>query len=277
MNVNWLLERDTFEENLEPMVEAIKQQGMVCKIHDYVPFEGDEAYLKLFGKEDCVVFYGSLQFADQIRKQTKWIPGLYYTKPRYDCVNYYPALGELLLAQSYIMLPYGCLKRQRDFLFEHVGNNNAVFIRPSSGHKLFTGKVVLKEDYEKDVDFLGFYDVPPETVVVVSEPRNLTNEWRFVIVDGKVVAGSQYKNDVGTKLSEDYPAEAAALAQKAAGLYNPDRAWVMDICQTKDGEYFVLEIGAFSCAGLYVCNKSAVVRAVSRIALEEWQTYQVDV
>ena len=48
--------------------------------------------------------------------------------------------------------------------------------------------------------------------------------------------------------------------------YVPDPVWVMDICKTTDGEYHLLEIGVFSFANLYKCNKDSVVTAVSEIA-----------
>jgi hypothetical protein len=53
--------------------------------------------------------------------------------------------------------------------------------------------------------------------------------------------------------------------------YNPDRAWTLDICMTEHGNFYVLEVGCFSCAGLYAMNFETVVREISRIALEDWK------
>ena len=44
----------------------------------------------------------------------------------------------------------------------------------------------------------------------------------------------------------------------------------MDICQTADGEFHLLEIGGFSFADLYSCDKAAVVAAVSEAAHTFW-------
>ena len=67
--------------------------------------------------------------------------------------------------------------------------------------------------------------------------------------------------------------EAQKLAAEiASGEYSPDPVWIIDICQSSDGDYRLLEIGGFSFADLYACNKSDIVNAVSAVALSQWQT-----
>jgi hypothetical protein len=45
----------------------------------------------------------------------------------------------------------------------------------------------------------------------------------------------------------------------------------MDICKTSDGAYHLLEIGGFSFADLYTCDKNAIVAEVSNAARAQWQ------
>lgn len=275
MNVSWLIEKHVFEDNVDSLVKEIKNQGMDIKMVSYAPFESSKKYLSLFQKESCIVFYGSLQMASQIKKEATWVPGVYANFSQFECVAYYPVFGDFLLNNNYIMLPYGELIRRKDFLFDVLGNNGSVFVRPNSGLKTFTGKVANSETWEKDVEYFGFYDVTPNTLVVVSEPRNLLAEWRLVIVQNKIVSATQYHNDVGLKVSENVPQEVFNFAENVLSevQYSPDRAWCMDVCQTKEGTFHVLEVGCFSCAGLYVAPKESIVREISRIALEEWKEY----
>ncbi len=49
--------------------------------------------------------------------------------------------------------------------------------------------------------------------------------------------------------------------------YQPESVWVLDVCKTNDNQYHLLEIGGFSFAGLYACDKDAIVEAVSAAAL----------
>jgi len=66
--------------------------------------------------------------------------------------------------------------------------------------------------------------------------------------------------------------DAKQRAQTIASCgYSPDPVWIIDICQTSDGEYHLLEIGGFSFADLYACDKSDIVNAVSNVALNQWR------
>jgi hypothetical protein len=93
-------------------------------------------------------------------------------------------------------------------------------------------------------------------------------EWRFVVVDQQIVAGSQYKERGVLTIRAECDAEAGRLATTiAGGSFQPDPVWVIDVCRTADGAYRVLEIGAFSFASLYACDKDAVVDGVSQAAI----------
>jgi hypothetical protein len=268
VQVQWLIESDVFDK---PLAEEVRRQGFPIQSCNYVPYKSGESYLKSFESHSCVIFRGSLEFSDQVRKEATWVPGVYYNKEKYFCSRYYPFLRNLLLAEEYIMLPYGDLKAKEDFIFDCVGADNAVFIRPDSGHKRFAGKLLYRENFQKDIDYLGFYEVQPWEICVLSRPRNILNEWRFVVVGCKVISGGLYRSDGKKDERSSYTQKALDLAQLSARMYQPDRVFIVDICNTVADNYYVLEIGCFSCAGLYQqSNLPLIVSSVSRIALEEW-------
>jgi hypothetical protein len=150
MNVKWLLETDVFQEGTVRLEEEIKRQGMEVKVAAYRPFDNSKGYLDLFDKDDCVVFYGSLN---------------------------------------------------------------------------------------------------------------------FVVAEDRVITGSPYKKG---RMDPPTP-EAVALAEKVAKAgYQPDPVWCVDVCRTSMDKYYVVEIGCFSCAGLYECDLDKIVREVSAIALRDW-------
>lgn len=268
-NVNWLLEKDTFEENLEPFKKAILDLGFSYKITEYVPFM-ENTYHELFDAKDCVVMYGSLQLAREINK-CPWVPGVYCDLPKFECIYYYTKLHKFLLNAPYIMVPYGDLINQEEFLFNTISNNDCVFIRPSSGFKTFTGKVIHKSTYEKDVKYLGFYDSPEETICVVAAPQNIQAEWRLVSVDKQIVAASQYRWNGQRVLARGCPDEVTQLAQEITNTWNPEPCWTIDICRLQSGELKLLEIGSFSCAGLYECDAYPIVESVSKQAVKDWE------
>ena len=90
----------------------------------------------------------------------------------------------------------------------------------------------------------------------------------------KVVAGSQYRENERVANDPSYHPEAARLAEEVVSVYHPEPAFVVDVCLTKSGEYCVMEVGCMSCAGLYACNRMAVIEAVSNVALKEWLDVQ---
>lgn len=269
MKPKWFFEKDVFEEGIDEIINAVVDQGMKYKFADYVPFGGGK-YVDMFNAKDCVIFYGSLNLGNQLKREVPWIPGVYCDLPKFECTYYYPRLNKFLLNRDCVMLPFGSLLQSKENLFKWVGNNNSVFIRPSSGYKTFTGKVCHYETFEKDVEFLAFYDVPPETVVVVAEPQNILTEWRVVVVDSKIVACSTYKHEGKKDAKEQYPMDVLEFAKNVVDCWQPESAWVLDVCRTKDLELSLVEINSFSCSGLYACDKSAIVKAVSALAIKEW-------
>lgn len=271
---NWLLQTDIFEENINDLALEIEKQGHCVNWIKYYPMMPILSIVDLFKEDDCVVFYGSLNLAKLIRKWTKWIPGVYCNLPNYNCSNYYTYFGKWHLAEKYCILPYGDLIRQKEFIFDTFGDSDTVFLRPNSGDKIFTGQTVAIEDFEKEVELLGTYSAFNDTLCIISPPVNLVAEWRFIVVEKNIVAGSQYHDARSLNLNSEYPKEAFDLAQEIANSgYQPDHCWTLDICKTKSGDFRLLEIGSFSCAGIYLCDKKSIVKHVSEIALKEKTEY----
>ena len=270
MNVKWLVEDDAFPEDTSPFLEAIANSGYEYKILRQQHPNAIPDFYTFFPPEDCVIFYGSLGVAKHLRRKCNWVPGVYYDPPKYNCVAYYAELGKYILNDNYMMMPFGELIRRKEYIFEHIAQDRAVFVRPDRGDKIFTGKLVYKEYWEKDIDYFGFNQLDKKELVIVAEPKNIAAEWRFIIVEGKVIAGSQYRQNDVVGNEAYYPPEAARLAEEVASVYHPEPAFVVDICWTKGGEYRVMEIGCVSCAGLYACDRMAVIKALSDCALKEY-------
>src|SRR5262249_12958387 len=125
--------------------------------------------------------------------------------------------------------------------------------------------------FDADLEFMGFYDFPKSSLVVVSSPKKLVAEWRFVIVNQQVVSGCEYKRNNSFNPQPGYDADAFDLANVVASAGNqPDPVWIVDICQNDRGEYALLEIGGFSFSDLYCCDKAVIANAVSDVAVDLW-------
>lgn len=276
----WFIE--DFLDNLDNLKNSLKKYDTEYVLTSEI--RADSKFLNTFPENDCVVYYGSLETGFYLRKNAKWIPGVYTTIENYACNRYYPVFNKYLLNHNYIMIPYGELLRQKQFLFDSVGEDDSLFIRPNSGNKIFTGKLVYKDRFEKDIKLFGFYQVENHELCVVSQPRNIINEWRFFVSDCKIVAGSLYSSGekfcgverrVNQDVFETDRNDVIEFAEKIANecVYNPDKIWSLDICETKANNLYVLEIGCFSSAGLYGCNTDSIVEHVNKISIEEWLEY----
>ena len=89
--------------------------------------------------------------------------------------------------------------------------------------------MITRRTWDEDIRLLGFYDVKPETIVVAAPVAEIASEWRLVVVDNKVVAASQYKQED----RQEPPTEVLDYGQKVLDEsdYQPDSAWVLDVCQ----------------------------------------------
>jgi len=234
----------------------------------YIPFQGGE-YSELFKPYDLVIFYGSLNLARQLTQEKHNNLVIYSTVENYQCTKYYAYLAEFMLNKDYVMMPFSELKRQKEWLFKHMGLNGQIFVRPSSGEKTFTGQLVNENSFDKDYDLLGFYNVVPHEIVIISTPKEIIKEWRFVVSGLEIISGCLYHDTTLNCNYKGYPDEAEELVKEVVCKYNPDSVWTVDICQDCNKEYYLLEIGGFSCAGMYSNDVKAIVKEVSRIAISE--------
>ena len=272
MKPKWIIEH-VFDDDTRNLIDSLEATGTEYKVLSSV-YDGQ---WDIYDPKDCVVTYGSIQFGHIVQRKAQWVPGHYCTDRHYLC-SYYYRYFKNMLNDEYLFLPFGAILDKAEFIFDTLGADDAVFIRPDSGNKTFTGALCYKERFEFDFKLMGTYDPPPETMCLISTPKNIEKEWRFFVVDWQIMCGSEYKpgrhDIVGTSIHSDGQ-WAWKMAQQIVEKmeWQPDRAWCIDICKTKSGNFYVLEIGSFSSAGLYECRTQHLVEEINRVALEEWREY----
>jgi hypothetical protein len=277
MRIGWLIDADMFEGYRDDLVAGIRACGHEVKLirPPAPPYRWEDvgcSYRETFPPDACVVVHGDIELVARVYRERRWTPGVFGTMENFACSSYYCFFGKYLLNQDYVMLPFGELARRKDFLFEVLGREGQIFVRPDSPLKLFTGQVARRDTFTADLEFMGFYEFPPSSLVLVTTPKRIRDEWRFVVANKQVVAGCQYKIEEQLDLQPRFEAAAHELAATiAAEDYHPDPVWVMDICRTDDGRFHLLEIGGFSSSDLYACDKAAIASAVCQAALVEWE------
>jgi hypothetical protein len=287
--VRWII--DEYSTDLTSAWKTeIEAQGHECiHLKDRSVFN-NEMDVSEFGDDIPTVVKCSLQMAMYINRNSKAYPGVFCDLPKFKCSSYLSKLKESVLLSNgeVYYVPFGELARKKDQIIDQCGRYDYcsreydVFIRPDVGNKIFTGQVVSESLWEKAIkNNLGSYDnLQHDDMCVVSIPRRIDEEYRMVVVDGKVVASSRYM--VNHKHDEAdctfVPDEAIKLAEEAAAQYSPERCFVVDVANCTNGfnmgayrnKFYVIEYNSFSCSGMYMCDVGAIVKTVSKVTAEEW-------
>jgi hypothetical protein len=171
------------------------------------------------------------------------------------------------------------LKRRKDELYRLFGVDNCLFIRPDSGFKTFTGRVVSYEEFDTDYEWMTEFS-DRDALAVISSPKPIGAEFRFVICKNAIVTGCYYK--VNSELRPEPFSKfnwkkqvvdllfhnAWKFAEEVAKVdWEPEPIYVMDVCSTNN-ECKILELNSFSCSGLYWCDLKKVVKVASELAVE---------
>ncbi len=281
--MKWLIEE--YDSYVKDLVKEVKKQGYECDVVTYYSMIQDKDYTGEglpkgkgdFHKDDCVLFYGSINMARWLIKNRPWVPTVWYNFDAYKCSHYYPKLAEFILNDDYQFMPVGGVLKNKERLFSnwvtYWDDYNDIFVRPDSGIKSFGGQLLRRETFEKDWDLLTHMCEPHE-MVVVAPPINIDNEWRFTIAEGQIIAAGQYKEKGSAEICDAVPEEAYDYCRQVlkAG-YHPDPMYSIDICKTHGNRYRLLEINNFCCAGIYCSDMSKIVSEAARIAEAEHNDY----
>jgi hypothetical protein len=269
MKPKWIIEDFEPDNRFGDLANEIKRQGMDCEVITYTPFQNGS--YDVFNTPDCVIVQSSINLALQLQRQKSWVPGSWLIPERFECTTYYAHLGKYLFNDRYVMMPRAEVARKKEWLYNLCfGDYEELFMRPNSGLKPFTAGLFNKTRWESDWTWVEEYSTP-ESIVVISTPKSIKGEWRFVCTENQVLTGCQYRINGEHNLAPGYPEGAAALAKEISGVYQPAPIFVVDICKDADDNYYLMEVGSLSVAGLYACEMEPIVRVASEIAVKEWE------
>ena len=183
---------------------------------------------------------------------------------RLHCSVWYPRADKWLLHRRYEILPASQLVAEPGRAFDRVGAHDEAFVRPDSPLKPFAGRVLARDAVSLAALDHGFYYDDEHLPVVVAPLRSVGQEWRFVVVDREVVAGSGYLAEGRRAVAQAPDSEAWRFAaQVASEMEQPEPVYVLDVCETPEG-LSLLELNPFSGADLYACDLGAVAQAIGQ-------------
>jgi len=218
-----------------------------------IPLDNSEQVIQSFISNEHVMIYGSKAFAE-IAKNMELKPGSFMTE-QFEFEIFQRKLGNELLNNEFII---GELSTLHPIAEEF-------FIRPTGNTKLFTGMTVTKKDFldwqerenREGSPYIG-------QTLMIAPLQRIKAEYRFFVVNQKVVTGSSYK--VGDKIdvySKPSP-EIIKYAEQIVDKFPLAKAFVIDIAETEKG-LKVVEYNNINTSGLYGCDEVAFVHSINEL------------
>lgn len=137
------------------------------------------------------------------------------------------------------------------------------FARPVLDNKSFTGKVFTKDEFitMHDMYFTNKWSVDFE--IQIAKPKKIQKEFRFWVVNGKVITGSLYRYGQNIYFTNTIDVDALKFAQQMVDIYQPAEAFVIDIVESNN-EYKIMELGCINSAGFYQANLPLLIDALEQ-------------
>ncbi|MGN4128096.1 ATP-grasp domain-containing protein [Lysinibacillus sphaericus] len=218
-----------------------------------IPLDNSKKVIQTFISNEQIMIYGSKVFA-KIAKDMELQPGSFMTE-RFEFEVFLRELGNELLNNEIIIGELSTLYPIAE----------KFFIRPTGNTKLFSGMTVTKKDFldwqerenKEGSPYIG-------QALMIAPLQRIKVEYRFFVVNQKVITGSSYK--VGNKLdsSRKPSAEIVRYAEQIVDKFQLAKAFVIDVAETDKG-LKVVEYNNINTSGLYGCDEVAFVRAINEL------------
>lgn len=257
--VTWVIQKNLFNERgYDQLVSTLERMGVPHVDVRVVPFSGEYGELSPEVEDGprALVAYGSTTLM-RIAIKRRWRPGVFFDEENFSAPAWFEHWGEHVLNYGAEVVPFKDVS---------VPPGEYRFIRPADDLKAFSGHVIYSDSFaEWKERVLGVESptLPPDHPCVVAPVREIAREYRFFVVDGRVVTGSIYKlgeNVVYRADVEDYVTE---YAQARVDEWKPADGFVIDVAAMRDGSLRVIEVNCLNSAGFYACDASKIVQAVS--------------
>jgi hypothetical protein len=267
----WLLEQDTFGYSYfnahREMCEAVVSSGYKVIEHKKLmygkslEFPGEYEIVL-----DSLIARGSIDFIRTCQK-CHFFPGDWVNWPQLTFCHAALIFGKEMLNNDFVVLPYKELKRRRGQMRKIFGYK--LFLRPDSGMKQFAGHAASVDEYELLRNPVNCGD---SQLVIVASAKPIAAEYRVLVVDGKCVAASRYMVNHELYMSALVPHGVMEYVDdllKDGVADNFPAVFIIDVAESAEGDYKILEVNGFNCSELYMMDYSKVVEAVSQVAYRE--------
>ncbi|HUU88348.1 MAG TPA: ATP-grasp domain-containing protein [Candidatus Glassbacteria bacterium] len=277
MKTKWILQTNIFKEKaVQRMIDCFERLNLLWEAVTIIPFS--DTIPKIEPYEGPIVAYGTTTLMRNLDRAQCWFPGMWYNAETFRPSIWGNKLEYIWLNRDSKFFILEDFHQIKEYFKEH----GIVFMRPDSDLKLFDGGVFDFYEFESwykrleiNIETQTYKNLSKDTVVLLSPKKNIIREWRCVIIDKHVVAWSLYKAN-GALFTSSSPLhnnpEVSYMANHIAKKdWQLSKAYVVDICETKNNDIYMIELNTFNASGFYDCDITSIVHHASKLAEKQWQ------
>lgn len=267
MEVKWIVDKYMFDEYFP--AEVFESMGIEYHQMEYIPFVDE--YQPPYSYEDCVITYGTINCIRHLKKY-------FGTFLREETLKYhvyssnYKVPSNYFLNHDHFFVTFEHLRNNREEVYSRF-NTESIFIRPDSGSKSFTGKVIPTRDFDLEINCMDqLYNTSKDELILVSTPKQILEESRFIICGNEAIANSRYQIEGVHRIDSNTSGDSIDFVNKILEdqLWTPEEIFTLDVALTPEGPK-IIELNSFSCAGWYDCDEEVVIDKVSRFVYNMWK------
>lgn len=257
--MRWVIQNNFFNEDANvKLIEYLDRYKMNYDLVKVIPFGGGIEPTLNVNPTEKVVVIGSISLV-KYAKEMGWTPGA-WLNDNFDYSKYIEAHGDHMLNHNMKEISF---REIPDTL--KLYNDECVFMRPLNDGKEFAGTVFTHKDlldwYDKIMQGDSMWSITKDTRIILNEPINIYSEYRFIVINNKIITGSLYKRGRTVIYSDFISEDILDYAKSRAAHWTPDKVCVMDISCDADGIH-IIEFNNFNSAGWYLCDVSKIIGAV---------------
>ncbi|WNH54251.1 ATP-grasp domain-containing protein [Stenotrophomonas oahuensis] len=257
--VRWIVQSNLgSRRDIEAIADACQKLGLECLQVAVIPFSDA---LPEVPTDAPAVFYGSANFATNVHRSGRWVPGVFFDEQAFQFTHTLQQYGDECLNSD------ARVTTMAELAALDLADDVRLFVRPVADLKEFAGTEFSLGEYRSWYARLagGDFDLGPDTPIIAASIKPIEHEWRLFLVHGRVVAGSHYRSHGELQVSPEIPPEVRVYAEQMAAVWSPSAVFVLDVAQSQ-GRLCVIEINGFNSSGFYASNIQDIVEAVSEVA-----------
>lgn len=254
-----MIQRDARSRNPEALFDSCQRLNLNSLLVD-----GASDDLPETACDRQVLFWGSCDFVASMMKSGKWKPGAYLDDSLFCYSEYMKRYGSHMLnSDAWITTP-------AELSASPLEDGKRYFLRCDSDMKRVPGSLWRASEVRQFVEKLVERGDPESLSMplIVASRKLIDNEWRVFLVDGRVVAATQYRHLGDVEYSSSVADSVKEFVAKMAAIWSPAPVVVMDVASAGD-DLFVLELNGFNSSGFYAADVGAIVREVTEFAERE--------